>query len=87
MPHTLALAPRVPHVHELESLHVWQICHLKHTVRFIELDSFNTIAFDGLVILILNNILANNKEALLMLLLEILPELSRVDLRFDFRLC
>jgi hypothetical protein len=87
LPNTLALSPRVSHINKLKSLHIRQICHLKHTICFIELNSFNSITFNRLVIFILNHVLTNYKEALLMLLLKVFPELSRVNLSFDFRLC
>jgi hypothetical protein len=76
LPNTLALSPRVSHVNKLKSLHIRQICHFKHTVGFIELNSFNSITFDRLIILILDDVLTNYKEALLVLLFKIFPELS-----------
>lgn len=52
----------------------------------VELNTLNTKSFDWSTILVLNDILAHNEEALSMALLEVFPELARVNSSLDFGL-
>lgn len=69
IPNTLALAPRVSHVDELETLHIGQVSHLEHTVSLVELNTLGTVALNWLVIIVHLIVFTDNDEALLVRLL------------------
>ena len=79
----LSLSPRISDSNELE-VHALDFDNLLNTIGVIEKDTRVSHSFLLIAVLVLHSVCATEQETLLVVLLELLPELSALDLLGGF---
>jgi len=83
-PFTLASSPRVSDSDELKLVR-WVVSDLEHTVGVIEKNTLVSVALLLLTTVVLDRVSATDQVALLVILLQVFPELSRLNRGFVLR--